>query len=56
MSGNFRQITSEIIDTPSQRRNKSKRVLLVRGGNRNRQTPDSREEWAEVLAEADKYY
>ena len=56
MSENIRKITSNIIDTPSQRRNKSNRVILSRGGNSNRQTPASREEWAEVLAVADKYY
>ena len=56
MAENIRKITSNIIDTPSQRRSKRKRVLLAHGGNRNRQTPASREEWAEVLAAADKYY
>ena len=56
MSENIRKITSDIIDTPSQRRGKSKRVHLSHGGNRNRKTPASREEWAEVLAAADKYY
>lgn len=56
MSENIRKITSNIIDTPSQLSNRSKRALLNRGGTRNRQTPASREEWAEVLAVADKYY
>ena len=56
MSENIRRITSNIIDTPSQRHSKSKRALLRHGINRNRQTPASREEWAEVLAAADKYY
>ena len=56
MSENIHKITSAIIDTPSQRRSKSKRADLNRGDNRNRQTPASREEWAEVLAAADKYY
>ena len=56
MSENIRKITSDIIDTPSQRSNKSKRVILILGGNRNRQTPSCRDEWAEVLAAADKYY
>ena len=56
MSENIRKITSDIIDTPSQRPSKSKRVLLSHGDNRNRQTPASRAEWAEVLAAADKYY
>ena len=56
MSENIRKITSDIIDTPSQRNDKSKRALVSRGGNRNRNNPASREEWAEVLATADKYY
>ncbi len=56
MSENIRKITSDIIDTPSQRSNKSKRAILILGGYRSRQTPASREDWAEVLAAADKYY
>jgi hypothetical protein len=56
MSGNIRQITADNInDTPSKRRHENSR-RLSRGNNRNRQTPASREEWAEVLATADKYY
>ena len=56
MSENIRKLTSDIIDTPSKSQNKSKSDLLIRGSNRNRQTPASREEWAEVLATADRYY
>jgi len=56
MSGNIRKITSDdIIDTPSQRHEESG-ISLSRGDNSNYQTPASREEWAEVLATADRYY
>jgi len=57
MSGNIEKILSDNInETPSQRRLESKNVLLNHGDRRNHQTPASSEEWAEVLATADKYY
>ena len=56
MSGNTRQITSDnIIDTPSQR-HQERGGSSSRDNDSNCHTPASREEWAEVLATADKYY
>jgi hypothetical protein len=57
MSGNIRQASYiDIDETASQRRHEGDNDLLNRGKSRNCQTPASREEWAEVLATADKYY
>lgn len=56
MSGNIRQITSDNINETSSQRGYENNYALDRGHSRNRQIPASREEWAEVLATADKYY
>ena len=56
MSENVRQITSDNIFYPPSQRDQENNRSLSRGNNRSRQTPASREEWAEVLASADRYY
>ena len=43
-------------ETTSERQQESNRVSPNRANAKNRLTPASREEWAEVLATADRYY
>ena len=45
-----------INETPNERRKDSTKVLTHRANGRKRPTPASREEWAEVLATAERYY
>ena len=49
-------MTSHVNEPRSARQQESKKVFPNRDNSRRRQTPASREEWAEVLATAERYY
>lgn len=43
-------------ETSSERRRESKKLIRNHADEKKRFTPSSRDEWAEVLATADRYY
>ena len=47
---------SNVDKTISDRREQGKKAFTTRNERRNRYTPATREQWAEVLATADRYY
>ena len=45
-----------IKENPSKLHQERSKVMSYRDNGKNRTTPASREQWAEVLATADRYY